>query len=81
MDQDRPFIGMGNNPEGPDLPLGLSMRLAQEPDAIDGFGNLTTAQKEGLINYIKESETGVDAQMRIEEAIESLKEGTWRDRI
>lgn len=75
MDQDKPFIGMGHNPEGPDLPLGLSMRLAQEPEAIDGFGRLSSAEKAELISYIQACSTGVEAQTRIEDAINALKEG------
>jgi len=75
MNENRPFIGMGNNPQGPDLPLGLSMRLAHEPDAINGFGNLSDERKTKLIGYIKDSGTGIEAQTHIERAIEALKMG------
>ena len=39
--ENKPFIGMGNNPDGPDLPSGLSMHLGQEPEAISNYGRLT----------------------------------------
>ncbi|MDR0325982.1 MAG: YdeI/OmpD-associated family protein [Oscillospiraceae bacterium] len=70
-----PFIGIGHNPEGPDLPLGLGMRLAQEPRAMDTFGTLNEGQKTQVISYIQAASTGDDAQNRIETAVTSLREG------
>ena len=70
-----PFIGIGHNPEGSDLPLGFGMRLAQEPRAMDTFGVLSEDQKEQIIRYIQSSVTGEDALTRIESAVVSLREG------
>ena len=70
-----PFIGIGTNPEGIDLPLGLGMRLAQEPGAIDTFGSLDEQQKSGVVRYIQDSVTGDDAKERIEKAVTALKDG------
>jgi uncharacterized protein YdeI (YjbR/CyaY-like superfamily) len=70
-----PFIGTGNNPEGPDLPLGFGMRLAQEPGAMNMFGVLDDAAKSRIISYIQSSATGSDAENRIENAVASLRDG------
>lgn len=70
-----PFIGLGHNPEGPDLPLGFGMRLAQDPAAMDTFGALDREQKNRVISYIQASHTGSDAENRIESAVNSLRDG------
>ena len=75
MAQHEPFIGIGHNPEGPDLPLGLGMQLAQEPAAITAFGNMTEAQKESVVRYIQSCATGEDAKTRIDTVVERLKTG------
>ena len=69
------FIGIGHNPDGPDLPMGLGMQLAQEPKALQAYGNLSHSEKEALINYIQSSTTGDDAKNRIMESISRLKNG------
>jgi uncharacterized protein YdeI (YjbR/CyaY-like superfamily) len=69
------FIGTGRNPEGPDLPLGFGMRLAQEPRAMDTYGTLSDGQKAQVIGYIQASASGDDAQRRIETAVTSLRDG------
>lgn len=79
MDHQTPFIGLGNNPEGPDLPIGLGMRLAQDPDALDGFGLLNNERRERLISYIQSGATGEDAQLRIERALDALRHGVDPD--
>lgn len=75
MDQDKPFIGIGRNPEGPDLPLGFGMLLAQEPDAISHYGALTNDEKASVIRYIQSGATGEDAKNRIANAVMGLRDG------
>ena len=69
------FIGVGNNPDGPDLPLGLGMRLGMEPQAMKTFAMMSNGEKEAAINYIQSNKNGTDAKHRIEEVVESLKNG------
>lgn len=69
------FIGIGSNPEGPDLPLGLGMKLAQDPAAMDAFSNMTNAQRGAMIDYIQGSTTGNEAKARIAGAIRQLRNG------
>ncbi|MEF9960228.1 MAG: YdeI/OmpD-associated family protein [Niameybacter sp.] len=52
------------------LPLGLSMQLAQDPDAMSYFATLPKSEQEHLIEYIKEARTGDEAKKRIDEVIE-----------
>ena len=66
------FIGTGRNPKGPDLPLGLGMQLAQNPQAMRAFGRMSSAQKSELIAYLQGASTGQDAQTRMGEAIRRL---------
>ena len=67
-----PFIGTGKNPDGPDLPLGLGMQLAQNPKAMATFGKMSTAQKSRLIGHIQDASTGEDAKSRIERTVNAL---------
>lgn len=66
------FIGMGKNPDGPDLPLGLGMRLAQDPKAFDSFAKMTNEEKSTLINNIQGAATGDDAKRRMADAVTML---------
>ena len=75
MDQDKPFIGVGHNPEGPDVPLGFGMLLAQEPEAISHYGALSNDQKASVIRYIQSGATGEDAKNRIANAVVGLRDG------
>jgi len=70
-----PFIGIGHNPEGVDLPLGFGMRLAQEPRAMDTFGSLDEGGKNRVVSYIQAASSGDDAKNRIETAVNSLSHG------
>jgi len=70
-----PFLGMGRNPEGPDLPLGFGMLLAQEPAAVTRYGQLTNEQKSSVIRYIQSGATGEDAKNRIANAVIGLRDG------
>lgn len=69
-----PFVGTGHNPEGVDLPLGLGMRLAQEPKAMDVFGAMDEGQKARVVQYVQAATTGNEAKERIETAVTSLRD-------
>lgn len=71
--EDRPFIGMGNNPDGPDLPVGLGAELGREPDALSNYGKLTRAQRAAVVAYVQRGVTGEDALARIARAVRCLK--------
>ena len=70
-----PFIGIGHNPEGPDLPLGLGMQLAQDPKAMDTFGRMSRAQKSELIAFVQGATTGDEAKQRMTDALARLHSG------
>lgn len=70
-----PFNLLGNNTDGPDLPLGLGMGLAQSPRAMEAFGRMSKEQRAALISHIQGAATGDDAKNRIAEAIQQLGEG------
>ena len=69
------FIGTGRNPDGPDIPLGLGMQLAQSPKAMAVFGKMTNAQKSGLIRHIQGAPTGDAAKARVTGAVNQLEQG------
>jgi uncharacterized protein YdeI (YjbR/CyaY-like superfamily) len=66
------FIGVGKNPDGPDLPLGLGMELAQNPKAMNAFGAMTKEEKADIISHIQGAATGDEAKSRIREVIRKL---------
>ena len=68
------FIGIGKNPNPnvPDIPLGFGMELAQNPKAMNAYGNLTNAQKSQMIGYIQSSATGEEAKARITHTLNML---------
>ena len=70
--QNNNFIGTGHNPNGPDLPLGFGMQLAQDPEAMDAFGRLTNQQKQSVVNYIQNCTSGEDSKNRIADAVANL---------
>lgn len=69
---DNNFIGIGKNPDGPDLPLGLGMELAQNPKAMNAFGRMSKSEKASMIRHIQGAATGEDAKNRISGAIQQL---------
>lgn len=75
MPEDRVFIGTGHNPDGPDLPLGFGMQLAQVPGAIETYAKLPNDRKEAVIRYVKSGETGEEAKHRVMTAVQKLGEG------
>ena len=69
------FIGMGRNPEGIDIPLGLSMELAMHPGAASTFGKMNPEEKHAAIRYIQSCTSGEDAKERIKNAISQMEQG------
>ena len=59
-----------------DMPIGFSMKLAMNYDALTKFGTLSSEQKDRIIDYIKDAKTGDEAEMRTDEMIVSLNDGT-----
>ena len=58
------------NEEDDGLPLGLTMQLAEDVDAMSYFATLPKVEQEHLIQYIKEARTGDEARRRIDEVVE-----------
>ncbi|MGL4343577.1 MAG: YdeI/OmpD-associated family protein, partial [Cellulosilyticaceae bacterium] len=52
------------------LPLGLTMSLAEDMEAMEYFAALPKTEQERLIEYIKGSQTGDEARKRIDEVVE-----------
>lgn len=69
---DSKFIGMGTNSQGPDLPQGFGMQLAQNPKALNAFARMSNDQRSALIRGIQGAVTGEDAAARMANAIEEL---------
>ncbi|MCL2488960.1 MAG: hypothetical protein FWE80_09785 [Oscillospiraceae bacterium] len=70
-----PYVGIGKNPEGKDLPLGFGMQLAQVPGAMDTFGSLSQPQRDAIVEYIQGCTSGRDAKERIANVVNGLSEG------
>lgn len=69
------FVGTGRNPDGPDLPIGFGMHLAQNPRAMEAYGRLSKQRQRELIGYIQGGGTGEDALNRIMSTIAMLNNG------
>lgn len=61
---------------GREMPIGFSMKLAMNYDALSRFGTLSSEQKDRIISYIKDAKTGDEAEMRTDEMINSLNDST-----
>jgi len=70
-----PFIGMGEGPDGIELPLGLSMELTMHPNAAATFGSMSVQQKREAIGYIQGCTSGEDAKRRIENVVKQMEQG------
>lgn len=70
-----PFIGVGHNPEGPDIPLGFGMQLAQDPKAVETFGKMSKDEKRAVIKYVQDCRTGDEAKKHVAHAVNCLHEG------
>ncbi|MDR1564059.1 MAG: hypothetical protein LBS74_03790 [Oscillospiraceae bacterium] len=73
--QDKPFIGIGSNPHGKDLPLGFGMQLAQEAEAMNTYTSLAQPKRDRIVDYIQSCTSGDDSKRRISTVIEGLKNG------
>lgn len=60
----------GFDEEDDGLPIGLTMLLAEDVDAMSYFATLPKVEQEHLIGYIKEAKTGDEAKRRIDEVVE-----------
>ena len=60
------IYGRGN------LPVGFTMSLAQDMEAMTNFATLPDQKKEELVNYIESSTTGEEAKSRIVEVVSNL---------
>lgn len=54
------------------LPIGFSMQLSQDLEAMEHFAAMSKAEKEQLIAYIQSGTTGEEAEERVKKAIASL---------
>ncbi len=79
QDLNSSFVGMGHNPAPgvPDIPMGLGMRIAQDPRAMQGFTQLSDDHKRQLIGYVQAAQTGDEAKERVRNAVSMLNRGTW----
>lgn len=68
------FVGMGNNPNGPDLPLGFGMQMEGTPRALETYAGLTREEKESVIRYVQSGTTGEEALEKITSAVKKLEE-------
>ena len=68
------YMGMGHNPDPnmPDMPLGLGMRLFQETQARENYEAMPDNQKIKVIEYVQKATTGDDARSRISTAVKEL---------
>lgn len=57
-----------NFSQGQDIPLGLSMAMAQSPSAISYFGSLTAQQKQTVIN----SAHSINSKAEMKQLVDSL---------
>jgi uncharacterized protein YdeI (YjbR/CyaY-like superfamily) len=57
------------------LPIGLMMSLAMNPDAMKTFSELNDEKQSSVIRYIKSANTGDEARTRIGNAVDELSKG------
>ena len=67
MNQSKP--GAGN------MPIGLMMSLAQNPEAMHNFSLLSDEEQKSVIQFVENSSTGKEAKSRIERAVQNLEAG------
>ena len=54
------------------MPLGLGMRLSQQPEAAERFWHLSESERAQVVSYVQGGSTGEEAQERIAMAIYRL---------
>jgi uncharacterized protein YdeI (YjbR/CyaY-like superfamily) len=60
---------------GAELPIGLMMSLAMNPDAMKNFSQLDDEKQSSVIRYIESANTGDEARTRIGNAVDELSKG------
>jgi uncharacterized protein YdeI (YjbR/CyaY-like superfamily) len=60
-----------------ELPLGLAMKLAQHPGAMDEFTKLPPQQKTEMVSKIQSAKSGDEARGLIERAMAQLGNGYY----
>lgn len=55
-----------------DMPIGFTMSLSQDMDAMSRFASLEKAQQKELVTYIQDSQTGPEAKERITQVMNRL---------
>ena len=55
-----------------EMPLGLGMRIAQDPRALEAFAALSEDARKKLIGYVGGAATGDEAKERVRAAVSAL---------
>lgn len=63
---------MLDQPTPEELPVGLMMRMAQDPCAMEHFFQMSHERQQGMLDHIRASQTGDEAKSRIEASLEFL---------
>jgi uncharacterized protein YdeI (YjbR/CyaY-like superfamily) len=63
---------MSKNIDRDEMPIGLTMSLSQDMDAMNHYALLEKIQQKELVNYIQDSQTGEEAKSRIEQVVNRL---------
>ena len=58
-----------------EMPIGLMMSLAMNPDAMKNFSQLNDEKQSSVIRYIESADTGDEARTRIGNAVDELGKG------
>jgi uncharacterized protein YdeI (YjbR/CyaY-like superfamily) len=71
----RKIIMDGKKKDGTELPIGLMMSLAMNPDAMKNFSQLDDEKQSSVVRYIESANTGDEARTRIGNAVDELSKG------
>ncbi len=63
-----------SSPKRDEIPLGLEMSFAVNPEAMNCFSNLSAAEQNKVIESVKGAHTGEEAREKVETAIRKLNE-------
>lgn len=61
-----------SNPKRDEIPLGLEMGFAVNPEAMDCFSHLSTLEKNKVIQSVKGAQTGEEAREKVETTLQKL---------